>query len=131
MTTPKKPGPTAEGFLLPNGWTIRPAGRQVPLTDLPLNILPLADGSWRLNFFLWAVPAILIPAVFLLLSPKQAHRSGKGAAAIGAWWPDWRNPLIWLLGFTFGSNNSPFFTTNAFVSVILFLTFGSAVFFRR
>ena len=27
--------------------------------------------------------------------------------------------------------NVAFFTTNAFVSVILFLTFGSAVFFRR
>jgi 4-hydroxybenzoate polyprenyltransferase len=27
--------------------------------------------------------------------------------------------------------NAAFFTTNAFVSVILFLTFGSAVFFRR
>ena len=22
------------------------------------------------------------------------------------WWPDWKNPLIWLLGLTFGSNNS-------------------------
>src|SRR5262249_20569094 len=31
--------------LLPNGWAISPAGRQVPLTDLPLNILPLADGK--------------------------------------------------------------------------------------
>src|SRR5437879_5712405 len=38
------PGPTDTGFLLPNGWTISPAGRQVPLTDLPLNIVPLADG---------------------------------------------------------------------------------------
>src|SRR5262245_61617891 len=38
------PGPTDKGFLLPNGWTITPAGRQVPLTDLPLNIVPLADG---------------------------------------------------------------------------------------
>jgi len=42
--TPKIAGPTDSGFLLPNGWTISPVGRQVPLTDLPLNILPLADG---------------------------------------------------------------------------------------
>jgi MFS transporter, CP family, cyanate transporter len=75
-----------------------------------------SSRSRRLDFLLWAVPAILVSAVFLLLSPKEVHRSGAGAAAIGAlWWPDWKNPLIWLLGFTFGSNNSPFFTMNAFL----------------
>jgi YVTN family beta-propeller protein len=48
--TPKPPtvGPTEGGFLLPNGWTISPAGRQVTLTDLPLNIIPLADGKHAL-----------------------------------------------------------------------------------
>jgi YVTN family beta-propeller protein len=42
---PRYAGPTDRGFLLPNGWTLTPAGRQVPLTDLPLNIIPLADGK--------------------------------------------------------------------------------------
>jgi YVTN family beta-propeller protein len=42
------PGPTSHGFLLPNGWTITPAGRQVTLTDLPLNIVPLADNKHAL-----------------------------------------------------------------------------------
>lgn len=45
---PKFPGPTDKGFLLPNGWTISPVGQQVPLTDLPLNILPLADNRHAL-----------------------------------------------------------------------------------
>ncbi|SIO66430.1 40-residue YVTN family beta-propeller repeat-containing protein [Singulisphaera sp. GP187] len=45
---PKLPGPTDKGFLLPNGWTISPVGQQVPLTDLPLNILPLADNRHAL-----------------------------------------------------------------------------------
>jgi YVTN family beta-propeller protein len=45
---PAQPGPTAEGFLLPNGWTVTPAGEQVILTDLPLNILPLADNKHAL-----------------------------------------------------------------------------------
>jgi YVTN family beta-propeller protein len=45
---PALPGPTKDGFLLPNGWTISPAGKQAPLTDLPLNILPLADGRHAL-----------------------------------------------------------------------------------
>jgi YVTN family beta-propeller protein len=45
---PTHPGPTGDGFLLPNGWKLTPAGDQVPLTDLPLNILPLADGRHAL-----------------------------------------------------------------------------------
>jgi YVTN family beta-propeller protein len=42
---PAVPGKTDKGFLLPNGWTITPAGKHLTLTDLPLNILPLADGK--------------------------------------------------------------------------------------
>lgn len=38
-------GQTKEGFLLPNGWTLTPAGEQITLTDMPLNIVPLADGQ--------------------------------------------------------------------------------------
>jgi YVTN family beta-propeller protein len=45
---PPYAGPTKEGFLLPNGWTLTPAGQHVVLTDLPLNILPLADGKHAL-----------------------------------------------------------------------------------
>lgn len=43
-----KPGPVEGGFLLPNGWTITPAGDQLSLSDLPLNIVPLADGRHAL-----------------------------------------------------------------------------------
>jgi YVTN family beta-propeller protein len=42
---PSRPGPTDKGFVLPNGWTLTPAGRQVTLTDLPLNIVPLAGSE--------------------------------------------------------------------------------------
>ena len=41
---PQFPGQKPDGFLLPNGWMISPAGEQVPLKDLPLNIVPLSDG---------------------------------------------------------------------------------------
>jgi YVTN family beta-propeller protein len=37
-------GPTEKGFLLPNGWTLTPAGEHVTISDLPLDIKPLADG---------------------------------------------------------------------------------------
>ena len=42
---PRVPGPTENGFLLPNGWTISPAGDQVVTTDMVLDILPLPDGK--------------------------------------------------------------------------------------
>ena len=47
-STTQFPGPTDKGFLLPNGWTITPAGKHVTLTDLPLNIIPLKDGNHAL-----------------------------------------------------------------------------------
>lgn len=37
-------GPDGDGFLLPNGWRVTPAGEQIVLTDLPLNILVSPDG---------------------------------------------------------------------------------------
>jgi CP family cyanate transporter-like MFS transporter len=89
-----------------------------PTLTSPL-ILPLVGGSWRLDFALWTLPAILIALMFLILSPESrehGRNSHRGAAAgASAWWPDWKNPLIWLLGLTFGSNNSPFFAANAFL----------------
>ena len=41
---PRYPGPTDDGFLLPNGWTLKPAGLHIPVPDLPLNIIALADN---------------------------------------------------------------------------------------
>src|SRR4051794_21441833 len=45
---PQYAGAVEGGFLLPNGWTITPAGRQVALADLPLNIIPLSDNRHAL-----------------------------------------------------------------------------------
>jgi MFS transporter, CP family, cyanate transporter len=87
-----------------------------PVLTIPY-VLPSVGGSWRLDLVLWAIPAILIAPAFYLLSPKGGDhdRHAPGTAIGGRWWPNWRNPLIWLIGLTFGSNNSPFFATNAFL----------------
>src|SRR5688572_22125996 len=45
---PRYAGPTGDGFLLPNGWTLTPAGAHATLPDLPLNIIPLADNNHAL-----------------------------------------------------------------------------------
>src|SRR2546426_12174434 len=40
------PGPQPDGTtVLPSGWRIRPAGRQVAVGTLPLNLMTLSDGS--------------------------------------------------------------------------------------
>ncbi len=33
----------------------------------------------------------------------------------GAWWPDWRSPLTWRLGFIAGGSSSLYFAVNAFL----------------
>jgi MFS transporter, CP family, cyanate transporter len=77
-------------------------------------VLPLAGGSWRLNLVLWAVPALLIVPLFWLLRPQQSS-SAELKTATHLWWPDFKNPAVWLLGLTFGSNNSPYFAISAFL----------------
>ncbi len=84
-----------------------------PLLTLS-TILPHVGGSWRLNLVVWAVPALLIAPVFLLLSPKRGN-GGAVKTAGALWWPDFRDPVVWLLGLTFGCNNSPYFAISAFL----------------
>jgi CP family cyanate transporter-like MFS transporter len=94
-------------------------------------VLPLVGGSWRRDLVAWAVPALLIAPAFFLLIPKDPHptlprmrgREGRGqvtnAAIGGLWWPDWKSPLVWLLGVALGSNNAAYFSTNAFLGDFL------------
>jgi CP family cyanate transporter-like MFS transporter len=78
-------------------------------------MLPLAGGSWRLDLVLWAVPAFLVAPVFFLLSPRDHDKNVAATVIGGRWRPDFKSPLVWLLGLTLGSNNSAFFATNAFL----------------
>jgi CP family cyanate transporter-like MFS transporter len=77
-------------------------------------VLPLVGGSWRLDLVLWAVPALLIVPIFWLMSPPRSSLAGSKATS-QLWWPDFKSPVVWLLGLTFGSNNSPYFAINAFL----------------
>jgi CP family cyanate transporter-like MFS transporter len=83
-----------------------------PTLTIPL-VLPLLGGSWRLDLVLWAGVPFVAALLCLALAPRaRAPEPGDGAAL---WWPDWKNPLIWLLGLTFGSNNALFYGANAFL----------------
>jgi YVTN family beta-propeller protein len=45
---PQFAGPTERGFLLPNGWTVSPAGEQVITTDMVLDVKLTPDGKHAL-----------------------------------------------------------------------------------
>jgi len=78
---------------------------------LPL-VLPLAGGSWQWGFVIWSVPVAIIAVVVLVLAPRAAVN---GTAARRRWWPNWRDKLIWRLGFMLGAVNAVYFATNAFL----------------
>jgi len=82
--------------------------------SLPL-VLPLVGGSWRLGFAAWAVPVVVTAALVPLLAPRT-EPPDPAAPTQRRWWPDWRSSQLWRLGLLFGSNNSIYLTTNAFLS---------------
>jgi CP family cyanate transporter-like MFS transporter len=86
-----------------------PATLTIPL------ILPLVGQSWRLDFIAWSMPVFLTAALFLLFAPRGPPSNDVAATPARCWWPDWKDPLVWLLGFTFGCNNAAFYGANAFL----------------
>jgi CP family cyanate transporter-like MFS transporter len=77
-------------------------------------VLPLVNGSWRAAFAVWSLPVFLIAALTLILAPRPPEPS-EALAPTRGWWPDWRNPQVWQLGLIFGSINSIYFSSNAFL----------------
>ena len=79
---------------------------------LPM-VLPLANGSWRLSFVYWAVPAIITALLIGLFAPRDATRTT--AAAPRRWWPNWRDKQLWRLALCLGCINTCYFATNTFL----------------
>jgi CP family cyanate transporter-like MFS transporter len=77
-------------------------------------ILPLLGGRWRLSLMIWSLPVLITSLLVAALAPRSVG-SRSASSAPGAWWPDWKNPLIWRLGFILGGVNSLYFTTNFFL----------------
>ncbi len=90
-------------------------GETVPvMLTIPL-VFPLVDGSWRLSFVIWGMPLVLIAIIALAAAPVPKAPVSNDPAIGRNWWPDWRNKLIWQIGILFGSVNSVYFCTNAFL----------------
>lgn len=104
--------PTHVGFgtaVFTNGLLV---GEIFPVAlTLPL-VVPMVGGSWRLALVFWAVPVLLIIAVVMLLRPPVPKMDLRVPSR---WWPNWRDPLLWKLGLTFGTVNAMYFAANAFL----------------
>ena len=65
---------------------------------------------------MWSAPVLAIALLFLAARPAKSQLGPAAGNRDGRrWWPDWKNPLIWLLGLTFGSNNALYYGANAFL----------------
>lgn len=79
-------------------------------------VLPALDGSWRLSLVFWSLPVFLAAGLIML----RSRHSGAAAPAVPianarSWWPDWKDPLTWKLGFMMGGASSVYFGTNGFL----------------
>jgi CP family cyanate transporter-like MFS transporter len=90
-------------------------GEILPVMLMLPVVLPLAGGNWRVGLAIWAAPLALIAVAIAALAPRPPPGPARTAAAPRRWWPDWRNGTVWRLGLMFGSVNSMYFATNAFL----------------
>ena len=84
------------------------------MLTIPL-VLPLTDNSWRWALAVWGAPLILIAFSFMAFAPPARESAAAAAAMARRWWPDWSSKLIWQVGVLFGSVNSVYFASNAFL----------------
>ncbi|HYW93059.1 MAG TPA: MFS transporter [Gammaproteobacteria bacterium] len=85
-------------------------------TTLPW-LLPLLDGSWRLVFVAWSVPAVGVAALIVSLHRDDRRdrplREEPAAASLRDWWPRWTDGRGWLIALILGAISSSYLGTNS------------------
>jgi CP family cyanate transporter-like MFS transporter len=76
-------------------------------------VVPLVGGSWQWALVIWSIPVCMIAVMVQTLAPADLPLANSSSSR--AWWPDWRNKLVWRLGLMLGSINALYFATNAFI----------------
>ena len=74
--------------------------------------LGLVSNSWRDVFIIWGCVVLAVTFAIALGAPSERRTTTASARPI-SWWPNWRSPLPWILGFCFAGNNSTFFALHA------------------
>lgn len=76
-------------------------------------VLPLTSGRWGLALAASALPVFV--AFFLVAGWFRKREPPKGSIVRPEWRPNWRDPLVWQLGFIFGGINTIYLGTNFFL----------------
>jgi MFS transporter, CP family, cyanate transporter len=91
-------------------------GEIIPVAIMLPIIMPLVGDSWRAGVAVWSIPLVGIALLAYFFAPRAAPiPSSLVPATPTAWWPNWRDPLVWRLGLILGSVNSLYFCSNAFL----------------
>jgi CP family cyanate transporter-like MFS transporter len=85
-----------------------------PAFTIPL-VLPWLGGSWRLDLIFWSALIGVIALMFAAFAPRAVEAPARADTVPHRWWPNWKDPLIWLLGIGFGATNTTYFGANAFL----------------
>lgn len=78
-------------------------------------VMPLFGNSWRAALAIWALPVLAIAGLLMLLAPKPPELERVDISAKQFTWASLDYDLLWRIGLIFGSNNSIYFCTNAFL----------------
>ena len=82
-------------------------------------ILPLVGGHWEPALTAWSLPVLLTAVVVATRTPHIPRDATRPPAR---WWPDWRDPQLWLLGLIFGGASAIYWGCNAFIPDYLHAT---------
>jgi MFS transporter, CP family, cyanate transporter len=80
---------------------------------IPL-VLPMVGNDWRLTMVVWSLPLFVI-AMLAMPRAIAGHGGGQAASRDLIWWPDWKSPVTWRIGFIAGGCSSLYFATNTFI----------------
>jgi CP family cyanate transporter-like MFS transporter len=109
---------TTNGYLI--GSTVT-TGLTLPL------LMPLVGESWRWALAVWGIPVVVAVVLAATLAPPEHTTDAGTTVRARKWMPDWRSPLVWMLGLTLGANTSVFFGINAFLPEYLHTSGGAAL----
>jgi CP family cyanate transporter-like MFS transporter len=94
-------------------------GETLPVWLAAPLVMPLVGGQWRLELAVWAVPTLFVGLLVIAFAPRRAIPAAGTAVPAAAWWPDWKNPLIWRLALLLGTINAMYFAANGFLPAYL------------
>jgi len=89
-------------------------GEVLPAALTSPMLMTVFGGSWQWTFAFWSIP-VCITALLVQLLVRQPSQSSVTRTITAAWWPDWRNKVVWRLGIMLGGVNAIYFATNAFI----------------